>query len=105
MGNTFGKKFKITTFGESHGKLCYEYLFKLNSPCENCGINSAPRKRAAKTLTANSKTIDDRTTPRRFSTHARAGPYLSCVESKIRENSVRPGRMSTLPTFPSARMT
>jgi PAS domain S-box-containing protein len=33
---TFANKVFRERFGESHGKRCYEYLFKLNSPCENC---------------------------------------------------------------------
>jgi len=32
----FANKFFRERFGESHGKPCYEYLFKRNSPCENC---------------------------------------------------------------------
>jgi PAS domain S-box-containing protein len=33
---TFANKVFRERFGESHGKPCYEYLFKLNSPCKNC---------------------------------------------------------------------
>ena len=33
---TFANKVFRERFGESNGRPCYEYLFKLNSPCENC---------------------------------------------------------------------
>ncbi|HTY82171.1 MAG TPA: PAS domain S-box protein [Dehalococcoidales bacterium] len=32
----FANKFFRERFGESHGKRCYEYLFNLTAPCENC---------------------------------------------------------------------
>jgi PAS domain S-box-containing protein len=32
----FANKVFRERFGESYGKRCYEYLFNLNSPCENC---------------------------------------------------------------------
>ena len=32
----FANKFFTERFGESHGKRCYEYLFHLDEPCENC---------------------------------------------------------------------
>jgi PAS domain S-box-containing protein len=32
----FANKFFRERFGESHGQRCFEYLFKRNTPCENC---------------------------------------------------------------------
>ena len=32
----FANKVFRERFGESHGRRCHEYLFKLDSPCENC---------------------------------------------------------------------
>ena len=32
----FANKVFRESFGESHGRRCHEYLFKLNSPCANC---------------------------------------------------------------------
>ncbi|HBM17336.1 MAG TPA: hypothetical protein DD381_13495 [Lentisphaeria bacterium] len=32
----FANKFFRDRFGESHGKRCYEYLFKKDAPCDNC---------------------------------------------------------------------
>jgi PAS domain S-box-containing protein len=32
----FANKVFRESFGESHGRRCHEYLFKLDSPCENC---------------------------------------------------------------------
>jgi len=33
---SFANKFFRERFGESGGRRCYEYLFKLNAPCDNC---------------------------------------------------------------------
>ncbi len=43
---TFANKVFRERFGESHGKRCYEYLFKLNSPCENCETYKALKNNA-----------------------------------------------------------
>ncbi|MGA7105468.1 MAG: PAS domain S-box protein, partial [Candidatus Deferrimicrobiaceae bacterium] len=43
---TFANKIFRERFGESHGKRCYEYLFKLNSPCENCETYKALKNNA-----------------------------------------------------------
>ncbi len=33
---SFANRYFRDRFGESHGRPCYEYLFGLNEPCENC---------------------------------------------------------------------
>lgn len=33
---SFANKFFRDRFGEDHGRCCFEYMFKLDQPCENC---------------------------------------------------------------------
>lgn len=42
----FANKFFRDRFGESHGKRCFEYLFKRSEPCENCKTFDTLKKKA-----------------------------------------------------------
>jgi len=42
----FANRFFRERFGESHGKRCYEYLFRRNEPCENCETYKVMKTRA-----------------------------------------------------------
>jgi PAS domain S-box-containing protein len=42
----FANKFFRERFGESHGRRCYEYLFKRDTPCENCKTYDALKNNA-----------------------------------------------------------
>ncbi|MEW6101048.1 MAG: PAS domain S-box protein [Candidatus Omnitrophota bacterium] len=43
----FANKFFRERFGESHGKRCYEYLFKRSEACENCETYKVMKSRAS----------------------------------------------------------
>jgi PAS domain S-box-containing protein len=42
----FANRYFRETFGESHGKRCYEFLFNLDKPCENCDTYTVMKTRA-----------------------------------------------------------
>jgi PAS domain S-box-containing protein len=42
----FANRYFRETFGESHGRRCYEFLFNLDKPCENCESYKVMKTRA-----------------------------------------------------------